>query len=74
MLSRTGHYKDMEKASPGRDWLFDSDLSQNKRFRLRLGRLYDAASALTRFAKRDTLRDAVFLCRTPFVTPRISSG
>ena len=29
---------------------------------------------LTRAAKRDILRDAVFLCMTPLVTPRISSG
>ena len=32
------------------------------------------AVALTRAAKRDILRDAVFLCITPLVTPRISSG
>ena len=32
------------------------------------------AVALTRAAKRDILRDAVFLWKTPFVTPRISSG
>ena len=33
-----------------------------------------AASALTREVRRDILREAVFLCRTPLVTPRISSG
>jgi len=29
---------------------------------------------LTRAARRDTLREAVFLWKTPLVTPRISSG
>ena len=35
---------------------------------------FGAASALTREVRRDILREAVFLCRTPLVTPRISSG
>lgn len=30
--------------------------------------------ALTREDRRDILRDAVFLCITPLVTPRINSG
>ena len=34
----------------------------------------EAESAFTRRAKRDTLRDAVFRCSTPFVAARISSG
>ena len=33
-----------------------------------------ADSAFTRAARREILRDAVFLCTTPLVTPRISSG
>lgn len=34
----------------------------------------DQPSDLTRAARREILRDAVFLCTTPLVTPRISSG
>ena len=33
-----------------------------------------APRAFTRADKRDIFRDAVFLCKTPFVTPRINSG
>jgi len=36
--------------------------------------IFAYAIALTRAAKRDILRAAVFLCTTPFVTPRINSG
>ena len=33
-----------------------------------------APTVLTRADKRDILRDTVFLCKTPFDTPRINSG
>ena len=36
--------------------------------------MVDQASAFTRADRRDILRATVFLCNTPFVTPRISSG
>lgn len=36
--------------------------------------LRQAPRAFTRCARRDTFREAVFLCRTPFVAARISSG
>src|SRR6056297_349640 len=45
-----------------------------RRVRTRRGAARNQPMAFTREARRDILRDAVFLWRTPLLTPRISSG
>ncbi|SFS19139.1 hypothetical protein SAMN05444714_2106 [Yoonia litorea] len=55
-----------KKSAPLRDAL--EKLSKTRK------RVQNQLRAFTREDKRDIFRDAVFLCMTPFVTPRISSG
>ena len=74
-----GRETGLEKGKTGREighekGVHPAGCTPSSQNRLRPDQAFGAASALTREVRRDILREAVFLCSTPLVTPRISSG